>query len=362
MDFSKKTLSQDLWQYLSTTKKSIVMYGMGNGADKILSVCDKFGISVKDFFASDGFVRGHSFHQKRVLSFSEVKAKYGKDNIVILISFGSSLPDVLKLFKEISGECEVYAPDVPVCGDTLFTLDFYKENEEKINKARLLFADDLSKKIFDNVILYKLSGKLDYLFDAECRRADTFELLGAKDFTSFADLGAYRGDTLAEMLSLAKNLEYAYALEPDAKTYKKLLAFCESYMGNTELYPKNVAAWSKKDVLLFNSSSNRNSGVFAPTTTAKTVSIEADSLDNILDGRNVDYIKYDVEGAEKEAIEGSRLTVTKFAPALNVSLYHRSEDIFALPLLINQIKKDYKLYLRRYPYVPAWDLELICKA
>ena len=36
------------------------------------------------------------------------------------------------------------------------------------------------------------------------------------------------------------------------------------------------------------------------------------------------------------------------------------EDIFALPLQINKLCPDYKLYLRRYPYVPAWDLNLIC--
>ena len=361
MDFFEKEPKRDLWRYLSHTDKTVVMYGMGNGADKILAVCDKFNIDVKDFFASDGFVRGHFFHGKKVLSYSEVKEKYGKDNIIILISFGSSLPDVLALFKKVNQECETYAPDVPVCGDNIFTLDFFNENEEKINSARSLFADALSKKIFDNVLLYKLTGKIDYLFDAESKRQDTFDLLCAKEFRSFADLGAYRGDTLDELLKIAPNLEYAYALEPDTRTYKKLLSFCENYQGNARLYPENIAAWNKKETLIFNSSSNRNSGAFAPMTNAKTVEIQANSLDNILCGAPIDYIKYDVEGAEKQAIEGSVNTITKFSPALDVSVYHRSEDIFELPLMINRINPNYKLYLRRYPYVPAWDLELICK-
>ncbi len=361
MDFFKKAPSSDLWSYLSSTNKTIVMYGMGNGADKILAVCEKFNITVRDFFASDGFVRGHQFHGKRVLSYSEVKEKYGKDNIIVLISFGSSLPDVLSLFKKVNEECEVYAPDVPVCGDNIFTLDFLNENKDKINKARALLADELSRKIFDNVLLYKLTGKIDYLFDAECNRADTFELLQAKSFRSFADLGAYRGDTLSEMLSLAPNLEYAYAFEPDARTYKKLVSFCEGYDGAAKLYPLNIAAWSKSETLLFNSGSNRNSGAFAPTTNTKTVEIVADSLDNVLGGASIDYIKYDVEGSEKQAIEGSVNTITTYSPALDISVYHRSEDIFEIPLQINKIHSDYKLYLRRYPYVPAWDLELICK-
>ena len=59
---------KDLWTYLSETEKKIVMYGMGNGADKIISICERYGIEICDFFASDGFVRGHTFHGKRVLS------------------------------------------------------------------------------------------------------------------------------------------------------------------------------------------------------------------------------------------------------------------------------------------------------
>ena len=360
MDLLKKLPTFDLWQYLSSAERPIVMYGMGNGADKILAVCEKYNITVSDFFASDGFVRGHSFHGKGVLSFSETKEKYGNE-MIILLSFGSSLPDVLSIFKSINKEYELYAPDVPVCGNNLFTLDFFHSNQEKIESTRALLADDLSRHIYDNVILYKLTGKISYLFDAECDRKDSFKLIDAQAIKSFADLGAYRGDTLAEMLEYAPELEYAYALEPDARTFKKLSAFCDSYVGKAKLYPENVAAWSHADTLVFNSSSNRNSGAFAPTTNAKAVEIAANSLDNLLGGRSIDHIKYDVEGAEDQAIDGSRKTIQSFFPSLTVSVYHRSEDIFALPLKIHTLAPEYKLYLRRYPYVPAWDIELICK-
>ena len=75
----------DLWTYLASASKTIVMYAMGNGADKIISVCNSYSIEISDFFASDGFVRGQVFHGKRVMSFSEIKDKYGKDNIIVLL-------------------------------------------------------------------------------------------------------------------------------------------------------------------------------------------------------------------------------------------------------------------------------------
>ena len=82
----------------------------------------------------------------------------------------------------------------------------------------------------------------------------------------------------------------------------------------------------------------------------------------MLNGAKVDYIKYDVEGAEREALIGSTQTILAHHPTLMVSLYHRNEDIFDLPILIHERFPQYKkFYLRRLKGVPAWDLNLYCK-
>ena len=60
----------DLWERLENESRDILLYGMGNGADKILAVLSRRGIPVAGIFASDGFVRGHSFHGMPVRSFS----------------------------------------------------------------------------------------------------------------------------------------------------------------------------------------------------------------------------------------------------------------------------------------------------
>jgi len=91
----------------------------------------------------------------------------------------------------------------------------------------------------------------------------------------------------------------------------------------------------------------------------KCVEVQADSLDNIVGNDRIDYIKYDVEGSEKEAIEGSLATIERERPALCISLYHKSGDIFELPLMIHERFPDYKLHIRRRKYIPAWDTVLI---
>ena len=360
---ARKTHSSDLWSYLRRTDKKILMYGMGNGADKILSICERYGIEVSDFFASDGFVRGHLFHGKRVLSYSEACEKYGKKNMIVLLSFASSLPDVLSNIYRIAEECELYAPDVPVCGENLFNYEFYKENEDKIHQTELLLADEKSVEVFTDVINYKLSGKVRWLRESH---SDFFEvyrdLLHAENFEKIADLGAYNGDTLREIAPFAENLKEAVAFEPDRRNHKKLSEYADGEE-RFKITPVKAAAWSHKDILLFDGSGNRNSTLISKglevNRPPKTVEVDAESLDNILDGKRVDYIKFDVEGAEKEAILGALDTIERHRPALVISLYHRSEDIFELPLMIHERFPDYKFYMRRREYVPAWDTVLV---
>ena len=230
MNFLENIPERDLWSYLaSQKKKSIVMYGMGNGADKILAVCEKYGIEVCDFFASDGFVRGHSFKGKTVLSYSDAKKKYGAENMIVLLSFASSLPSVLDTIYRVAEECELYAPDVPVCGDNLFCADFYNSNKDKIDAARALFCDKKSSEIFDNILNYKLSGDIRYLRAAECDKDSVYnDILCAKRIRYAIDAGAYNGDTARELAEYSKELKKVFALEPDRRNFRKLSEYALS--------------------------------------------------------------------------------------------------------------------------------------
>lgn len=352
-------ISLDLWHYLAEANRPIVMYGMGNGADKIIAVCEKYGIEISDFFASDGFVRGHSFHGKTVISYSTMKEKYLKKNPIVLLSFASSLPDVMALFKKVGEECELYAPDVPVFGETLFTMEFFNENRARFEAVYEMLADEESKRIFENVISYKLTGNIDYLWESESDKAEVYEkILDCKNIIRYVDLGAYNGDTIREMLNFNPNLTQAIALEPDARNFRKLNEYALT-VDNIDIKCINAGAWCESTTLLFDASGNRNAGiVLKGNIVSKIKEVPVVSVDEVLEGAFVDYIKYDVEGSEKEALIGSAQTIKTHAPKLLVSLYHRSEDLFALPELLKEINPDYSLYLRRFPYIPAWDLNL----
>ncbi len=358
--------SCDLWEYLAASEKTVVLYGMGNGADKILDACVKKGISVQAVFASDGFVSRKLFHGMEVCSWNEIKARFGAENVIVLLAFGSSRPEVLENIARISKEAELYAPDVPAFGDGLFDRAFFEAHLSEIEQAYALLSDDESRRIYENVILFKLTGKIGYLADAESDPQTVMQTLVRPDTLRVAaDLGAYNGDTVRQLLDNgAVNLQAVYAMEPDPRNFRKLADYAARETRTTVL-PFEAGAWSEQTTLVFEDSGNRNASFGqnrSQTLDArphKQKTINADTLDHILGGARVDYIKYDVEGSEKEALLGSVSTIRACSPTLLVSLYHRNEDIFALPLLIRKLFPQYQGYfLRRFRGIPAWDLNL----
>ncbi len=354
---------RELWDYLKRAGRTVVLYGMGNGADKIIEVCERKGISVQAVFASDGFVRGQIFHGERVLSWSEVKAKYGIENLTVLLSFATSRPEVLENIERIASEAELLAPDVPVFGDTLFDGAFFEGHREALEAAREMLSDEESKRIFDLVIEYKLSGDIRPLLEARSDLDQVMKtLVRPETLGATADLGAYNGDTVRELLSFGAHPQKMYAMEPDVRNFRKLSEYAAGE-DRTKVIPVRAAAWSREETLVFDASGNRNASAGQNRSAVlegrpmKTVELPALPLDAVLLGEAVDYIKYDVEGSEGEALTGSRETIERYAPTLMISLYHRSEDLYEIPLRVRREFPAYKgFYLRRFGGVPAWDL------
>ncbi len=355
--FDELPVERDLWQTLRSAEKPILLYGMGNGADKILAVFAKYGIKADDVFASDEFVRGQMFNGRRVLKYAEAVEIYG--DFIIIVAFGSRRADVLKRIYELEGRHELYIPDVPVAGGELFDLEYYFRHQDELAQVESLLSDELSRRTLRDIINYRLTGELKYLVGHTVHPDDVYTgILSAAGYEAVADLGAYNGDSLDELARYAARLKYAVALEPDDRTYRKLKRFAESQPYKIDAY--NAAAWDHNCELTFTAGANRNSTLItsdALKAGAKTVKVDALALDS-LGLSECDYIKYDVEGAEYQALAGSRETIARCRPELLVSLYHRSEDIFKLPLLIWEMGYRH-LYLRRYEAIPAWELNLL---
>lgn len=337
-----------VWERAKETKKPVLIYGTGNGADKILDELQRLNIPVSGIFASDGFVRNRTFRGFPVIGYTQAKEQFG--DFLTLISFGSQRQEVIENFIKVSKETETYSVDVPVYGDNIFNRDFYENHITEINQVRKMLSDDKSKAVYENIISFKLTGDMIFLLSCETTREEAYKnILKLSDDEIYMDLGAFNGDTVSEFLGNVSSYRKIYAAEPDIKNFTKLLNNTQ-HLGNTQCL--NVCISDNCGEITFSKHGGRNGNADKNGNTVKCMTV-----DSILGNNDVTYIKFDVEGLEKEAINGAKNKIKRCKPKMLVSCYHRSEDIFAIPLQIMSIRDDYKVFIRHNPYIPAWDTQ-----
>lgn len=345
------TEKENCWDKLRREKRPIYIYGMGDGAMKIMAVFNKYGIKTAGIFASDDFVRGHYFEGFKVMRLSEVESL--EPDFVVVLAFAAGYEELIARIREIADKHTLYVPDVPVIGSGLFTYEFCRAHSGELEEVYDLLADERSRKVYSSVINFKISGNIKHLENITSSKSEIYrEIIKPNLNEHYIDLGAYTGDTIKEMLEITKNRYVRiYAMEPDKKNFKKL---CRCIEGKNHIYAYNNAAWCVDTLLPFSSKAGRQSSLAA----GGVKYVASKSVDNMLEGNEATLIKMDVEGAEREAIWGACQTISRYSPRLMIALYHRNDDIFELPLLVHSLNPKYKLYIRHQLYIPAWETNL----
>lgn len=160
----------------------------------------------------------------------------------------------------------------------------------------------------------------------------------------FVDAGCYDGWTSRDFAEWCHGVyRHIYAFEPTSDM--------------AEVCRKNFSTWGMKDVTLHQKVCWSSTGTvgFSVSTTRSASSVtscegnaEAISIDDVLNGSPVSFIKMDVEGSELEALKGAEASIRRYRPRLAISIYHKPEDIFEIPAYIISIHRDYQLYIRHY--------------
>lgn len=220
----EKMKENNVWDSVKSCGLPVVLYGMGNGADMIIDKLNEIGVPIADIFASDAFVRGHSFHGHKVMTYAEISEKY--QDFCIVLCFAVHDAPTLQKIRRMSMEHPLFAPNVPIVNDGNFTREYIAAHDKEFDEAYRLLADETSRKIYIDILNFKVSGKTEYLFGCETEKSEVYEnCLKITDDEIFMDLGAYDGDTVREFITACGGkYRKIYALEADEKNYKKLIA------------------------------------------------------------------------------------------------------------------------------------------
>ncbi len=340
-----------LWQALQAETRPILIYGMGNGAEKVLDACAQYHIPVAGIFASDDFVRYQTFRGFTVKRYADLLSELGED-AVILIAFSAFTDELLERIHSLCEKHTVYAPDFDVFTSRYPEADFCLVNRLQLEEAYALLSDDRSREVFKLLTQYKITGLAAPLFDAHDTRESCLPLLRLGTEEHYLDLGAYRGDTVEEFLEAVKgSFASIDAFEPDPKNRQKLAEYIASQPCEN-IHIHDAAVCSKSGTLTFTGKGGRASHLAEEGYAVPVIAIDDLHL-------SPTYIKMDVEGAEADALMGMAETLRRCRPKLLVSLYHHIDDYITLPLLIDRLTGgSYNYHLRMHPYIPAWDVML----
>jgi FkbM family methyltransferase len=222
------------------------------------------------------------------------------------------------------------------------------EKAEDIRRAFQLFADEESRRQFVAHLRFRL--QLDYEALPPCVADDYFPPdVVPKPLPPdavFVDCGAYDGDSIRAFLAHQQGrFGSIYAFEPDARNCERLRAYVVSLgvKASQRIRVFNAGVSERRTTLRFNAAGNMSSAF----SSAGAVEVQVTPIDDVVEANGAPvYLKLDVEGAEWEALKGCERLLERARPLMAISVYHRPDDLWQLPLSIAARDLDYRFFLR----------------
>ncbi|HOV64266.1 MAG TPA: FkbM family methyltransferase [Spirochaetia bacterium] len=374
----------------------IVLFGAGDVGKDLCEVLHLHGVYPKYFCDNSTSNIGNSYNDVPVISFNELKEKC-RDHLILIASckYATEIrqqlmdhafpadklisvapihhPELLRYYRH----CQYYTKKP----HHVLSEQDLRNHAEDLSRAYNLLADQKSRDIFI-ARLSLFTTKIDFLgfskyvaeyseINEEARGSYPFyvspedygyfnnDVFALKQGEVLVDVGAYNGLSAATFAETCKrkNLMYKkiYCFEPDDGNFIMLQKLAEQV---PDIMCINRGLWSESTTLTFLSNGECDPGAVLEAcsetsknrTSAHKIEIQTTSIDEQFPDEEITLIKMDIEGAEMEAIQGAANVIKRCRPKLAISAYHKRNDIYTLPLLINGVAPHYSFYLRQYGY------------
>ena len=275
------------------------------------------------------------------------------------------------------------------------------ENVDSFHTARALLADEASHALFDQLILYRLLGHAHVRLPAKGRRQavppewkvdetgdmgmfgplsifsvpykgrEIWVKCGASSVAATFLSGQYYfdregvciqpedGDYVIDGGGCLGDTALAFAADVGANghiySFDPMLRHCEIMREAFQMNSMLASHIDLFDVGLANGDSERDVAHSTAGAINHGARLEAGLPTRTIDGlvssrkiERIDFIKLDIEGSELMALRGAESSLKRWHPKLAISLYHRPEDFFAIPLWLDSLECGYRFFLDHY--------------
>ncbi|OGV32590.1 MAG: hypothetical protein A2020_07320 [Lentisphaerae bacterium GWF2_45_14] len=318
-------------------RKKVYIYGAGNAGVLTFLNLQSQGVDVEAFFDLRGS-EGQSCCGRPVFLPASCAGISDKEASVVIVAFFCGQ----KEFDDIRGRLSEWGWENIIY---FHGLRLIFESPSIVIKTAGLLEDDASCDVFNNYLKALIYERPGY-FSAPSGQPQYFDpsVPLVKNTSRFIDCGAFDGDTARDLKRIKGEVEAIAFFEPDGNNVARLSSNLknERFAKEQILFPCGV--WNKCEILKFRSGLQTTSGLADSGDT----SIQCVAIDDVIPDFSPTFIKMDIEGAECEALEGARKTISRCAPDMAVSVYHKLEHLWNVPGLLLSMCPDYRFYLRSY--------------
>lgn len=332
--------------YINEKDKNLVELFINSSRKKYILGINKLTKSVQKHIEVDGiiddFTRIQSSKKKYILQIEDIP----KDALILWTASGSPLEVKTKLDSmgyDNFSYLAFYKYSSFDLASPPFILDFnddFKLNRDKYEEVYNLLEDDISKKVFQKVINFKISFDYNFMDGFTNNFEEQYfdkELISYIPNITFLDGGGYIGDTVPNIIKNFPDFKKIYLVEPN-ELHINIAKKHFPEMKNIEFI--NCGLGSKKSINKEIENRNNNCD-------HNYQALNIDTIDNIIKNK-IDFIKLDIEGAEQDAIDGAKNTIKRHTPILAICIYHKAEDWYKIPQKVLEINSNYKIYIRHY--------------
>lgn len=342
-------------------KKPVIIFGTANLSVHFYRFFNKKNTIIVAYSDNDKNKIGKLLNGKKIIDKKDIIRLYGKDIQIIVASyfFNEIIIDLKKLGLKKIFEPMFFTTLYSKYFDVLIwknNIELLLKNKKQINLTLSYLSDSKSRKIFFDIIKYRLLLQKDALKNIKDNGKEYFDqkIIKLNNKETFLDGGAFDGDSISQIIKESRNkFSKIYAFEPDTNSYSKLMKLVNSKF-DSRIKVFKLGLGNKINRLNFTDEGNLQSKVAKNGNTF----IDIVTIDKYVDAK-FSYIKLDIEGFEKNAIIGAKKTLKIYKPKLVICVYHNLNDLWEIPILIKKIQPSYKIYFRHY-----WDflMDTICYA
>lgn len=334
---------------------NILVYGAGRNGRRFARALAAAGLNLVGFLDDTPSKQGTEVDGLPISSPTQGGQRYGAGTLVIVTMFspGHSFRATRRRLADLGFDSVMSLFDVAAClTDELLPFYFFDHPQ------RVLDARDAYYRLFDALIDQRSQEELlghlafrlyldvdalpqpvgmDYGYLADWLPADV----------CFVDGGAFDGDSVQAFLRLSgERFSQVIAFEPDALSFRKLRAFRETLPTpvRSRIDLCNAGLWSDSTRLKFDATGTLGSAL----SNGQGEEVAVVALDDCIERTSPLFLKFDVEGAERNALLGARRLLRRGNLALAVAVYHQPDDLWSLPELLHEINPTYACGLRSH--------------